>query len=34
MYRGMTAPVLESTSDAKVALQLVTVEAVIENLLC
>jgi Ca-activated chloride channel family protein len=34
MYKGMTAPVLEPVGEAKVALQLVNVEAKIENLLC
>ena len=34
MFRGITAPVLEPTEDAKVALQSVNVEAVMENLLC
>ncbi len=34
MLRGITAPVLEPTEDAKVALQSVNVEAVMENLLC
>ena len=34
MYRGMTAAVLEPTGDAKVVLQSVNVEAVMENLLC
>lgn len=34
MFRGITAPVLETTGDARVALQSVNVEAVMENLLC
>jgi len=34
MYRGMTAPVLEPVGVARVALQSVNVEAILENLLC
>ena len=34
MFRGITAPVLEPAEDARVALQSVNVEAVMENLLC
>ncbi len=34
MFRGMTAPVLEPVGVARVALQSVNVEAILENLLC